>query len=257
MKHQTLQRCRLAVLLFFCPLLSLAQDNGSIDTDRPDQTESAFLVAKHYFQTEWGFYNEKPSAGETLWQYPAALWKYGLSHRFELRLITEIDRYESAGAVVAGISPVTVGFKTKLWEQKKWLPTTSLIAHIAFPKLASNELKGRYLAPEFRFTCNNNITQRWGIGYNFGMEWDTESTGATYIYTIAPSLSISKQWSVYIESYGFIHPNGIPESLWDAGIKFYPSPNWLIDVSGGTGINDTAADYFIGLGVSYRWKGKK
>jgi hypothetical protein len=257
MKHQTLQRCRLAVLLLLCPIFLKAQDNGSIDTDRPDQTESAFLVPKHYFQTEWGFYFEQLSDAETHWQYPAALWKYGLSDRFELRLITEIDRFKAGGSFVSGLSPVAVGFKTKLWEQQNWLPTTSLIAHVKFPKLASKGLTGRYVAPEFRFTCNNNITKRFGVGYNFGMEWDTETTGATYIYTIAPAFSIHSKWSVYVESYGFIHPKGIPETLWDAGIKFYPTPNWMIDLSGGTGINEAAADYFIGLGVSYRWKAKK
>ncbi|HNP53823.1 MAG TPA: hypothetical protein PKK69_04380, partial [Ferruginibacter sp.] len=94
MKHQTLYHYRLVIWLLICPLFSRAQDNGSIDTDRPDQTESAFIVPKQYFQTEWGFYYEKPASGETHWQYPAALWKYGVSDRFELRLITEIDRYQ-------------------------------------------------------------------------------------------------------------------------------------------------------------------
>ena len=63
-------------LLFFGPAV-YAQQTGRIDTDRPDQTESAFLVPKKFFQSELGLLKEN-DANEKLYHHPpgsiAQIW---------------------------------------------------------------------------------------------------------------------------------------------------------------------------------------
>ena len=64
-----------------------------IRADRPDQTESSFLVPKGYFQVEMGFSITDTDPG-FIYAYPAGLWKYGLTDNFELRLITQYIPYK-------------------------------------------------------------------------------------------------------------------------------------------------------------------
>ncbi|MEX1202040.1 MAG: hypothetical protein WEA59_02260, partial [Ferruginibacter sp.] len=50
-----------------------------IQTDRPDQTESPFIVPKSHFQIECGFNFEKVNHQEKNLVYPTILWKYGIN----------------------------------------------------------------------------------------------------------------------------------------------------------------------------------
>lgn len=63
-----------------------AQLTERIETDRPDQTETPFLLPKKYFQAEFGFNGEAYANGVNQFLHPAALLKYGLSNRLELRV---------------------------------------------------------------------------------------------------------------------------------------------------------------------------
>ena len=62
----------------------------NIVTDRPDQTEAPALTPKKWMQFEVGVQSEFDKADGYSSQsslYPTVLAKYGLSKRFELRLI--------------------------------------------------------------------------------------------------------------------------------------------------------------------------
>ncbi len=52
---------------------------GAIDTDRPDQTESVFLVPKHFIQSEAGFTFTKLTTDEHEFLIPTLLSKYGIT----------------------------------------------------------------------------------------------------------------------------------------------------------------------------------
>src|SRR6266513_2829550 len=98
--------------LTISPILS-AQEK--IVTDRPDQTESTVLAPPHYFQAEFGFGKENFNL-----VHPTALFKYGLSKRFELRLETNyVSAYEHLipqSRTITGFEPIRIGFRTALWE---------------------------------------------------------------------------------------------------------------------------------------------
>src|ERR1700704_5639243 len=110
-----MKSCFFGILLIFCGA-SNAQQTGRMETDRPDQTESPFIVKHKYFQTEIGF-NLVKIDGYTTLVVPTILWKYGLCKRFELRLITEINAVETPMSFPAGnetntgLLPVQVGGK--------------------------------------------------------------------------------------------------------------------------------------------------
>src|SRR5687767_7409305 len=93
-----------------------------IETDRPDQTETASIVPKGYFQMENGFSIERTYPGY-VYTHPSTLWKIGVNENFELRVITEyINIQLDPNPKVDGLLPVQVGFKSKLLDQKGIIP---------------------------------------------------------------------------------------------------------------------------------------
>jgi hypothetical protein len=241
---------------FFC-LCYLSGDAQveKIDTDRPDQTESAVTVPKNYFQAEFGFNKENLYFRNYDLIHPTMLLKYGLN-RFEIRLEAT---YKSSYVHLipepewtTGFDPVVIGFKAALFEEKKLRPKTSLIVHLALPKIASRAFRAERLAPEFRFTMQHSITEQVGLSYNLGAEWDGFSRSPIWLYTFAPGINIGDKWYTYIEIFGFFPKNEKAQHNLDAGIAYYISPDVKVDISGGVGITDAAPENYMALGFSLR-----
>jgi hypothetical protein len=165
-----------------------------------------------------------------------------------------------AGTITeSGLEPVEVGFKLGLFEQVKALPKTSLIFHVAVPGLSSEKFNIKKPAPNFRFTMQNSLTKRIAVGYNLGAEWDGEQSGiASYVYTIAPGMEIGEKWYGYIEAFGRFFKAASPENNVDAGVAYYVTSNFKLDLSGGIGISKAAPDHYVSVGASVRFNtGKK
>ncbi len=246
------------VFLFCCSNWCFAQVE-KIDTDRPDQTESAVLVPKKWMQFEMGFSKQANNPSEAEYQYPTLLSKYGISKRFEFRLITTLQSNTeiinpSFKRTNSGLTPVEVGAKVALWEENKLLPKTSLIFHVGIPGLASAYYKPDHLAPNFRFTMQHSLGKNIGLGYNLGAEWDGVSKEATWIYTLAPGFNISERWYGYVEAFGFISKIAKPQHSLDGGIAYYFTHNFKADLSAGFGISKEAPDWYIAMGASFRFK---
>lgn len=252
----------MTVALFFSPLFATAQLE-KIDTDRPDQTESAFTIPVKWVQAEIGFqyaserYN-KLSPREQYFIYPTLLTKYGLTKHFELRLITEYSgtRYLNSNGkheVEKGFNSVQLGGKLNLLEEKGGRPKTSLIAHYDFGRLRTPY---RYTTDglNFRFTMQHTISPLISLGYNLGMQWEAFGQEPACVYTFAPGFNISEKWYAYAELFGSIWKNYHPENSVDAGIAYYVNNNLKIDASAGLGLSKNAQDLYIGMGASFRFK---
>ena len=232
----------------------LAQDLPSIQTDRPDQTECPFITPKGYFQFENGFSVEKTNSETTTMAVPTILTKFGINDHFELRLITEFSIEQNDSHKISGINPVLVGFKTRLMEEKGFIPTTSFIAHLGLPNLASSELKTTYYSPEFRFTMQHTLSSKQTLSYNLGAEWDGYSAEPTFIYTLTTGYSFTEKIGGYIEFYGFIPQIEKPDHRFDGGLTYLFNPNHQLDISAGFGLSKKSPDYYAALGYSFRFK---
>lgn len=230
-----------------------------IDTDRPDQTESAVLVPKKWIQFEMGFSKQVNNSTENEFQHPTLLSKYGINKRFELRLITTLQTNTDRSNPVlkrnnSGLTPVELGAKIALWEENKFLPKTSLIFHVGIPRVASGYYQADHLAPNFRFTMQHSLSKNIGLGYNVGAEWDGINKEATWIYTFAPGFNISEKWYGYVEAFGFISKNNKAQHSLDGGIAYYINRNFKIDLSSGFGISREAPDWYLAVGASFRFR---
>lgn len=246
------------VLLVSFTITVFAQNPEKIDTDRPDQTESASIVPKGWFQAESGFSIETYKDGSKQYIHPTLLSKYGLSKRLELRLITDVVTQQMIGPAdepisVTGLEPIRIGGKLALWEEKGARPKVSLIAHLTIPKAASQEFQVQKWVPDARFTLQHTLSDVVSLGYNIGVELDGDSGQPTYIYTFAPGFNLAKNWYGYVEVFGFLNNDNHPQHNFDGGLAYYISNNVKIDISGGFGLSpNTLLKHYFALGFSFR-----
>ena len=230
-----------------------------IVTDRPDQTESPSLVPKGGLQVELGAAIENDKVENikvTNYTYTTALIKYGINENFELRLINEYlgsrtKLNESNVTLTNGISPLALGVKIKIAEEKGFWPQTSFIGHINL-KSGSSEFAPHYTAADFRFTFAHTLSEKFSLSYNLGAEWNGETPDAAFLYTLSVGYVITPRLGAFIESYSLFPEGYEGDHRIDAGLtfKFTPVVQW--DISGGVGLNDIAPDSFISTGISFR-----
>jgi hypothetical protein len=239
---------------------SLKAQAGKIDTDRPDQTESALTVPLHYFQAELGFNKENTFHDNYDLIYPTALLRYGFK-KIELRLEATVrSSYEHLipnPKWTSGLDPIALGFKTELWEEKKFIPKTSLIAGLGLPMLASKVFRTDHIAPFFRLAMQNSLNDNLSLGYNIGAEWDGTSTNPAWLYTLTSGFNLGEKWYVYAEAFGFIKNDEAAQNNLDTGIAYTIGNNIKIDLSGGIGISAAAPRNYIALGGSFRFSTKR
>lgn len=230
------------------------------ETDRPDMTEASSTVPQGYLQVETGgFYQtfEKNQIKTENFTYNTTLVRYGLSNNFELRLgwnlqedVTQING-QKLDNVSSGISPLLLGMKVYITEEKGWIPEISLIGHVFLPFTASTDYRPETTGVDFRFSLAHTLSEKSSLGYNLGMAWGNDSPEASYIYTIAYGYSISEKLGAYVELYGDLPEDIKAIHLWDAGLTYLISNDLQLDMSFGTSITE-GQDLLISAGLSFR-----
>jgi len=250
----------LVIYIVLNPFLRLiAQDKTvpPLATDRPDQTESAWLVPKGAIQFELGSlfeYDNDEGVTVKTFENSSLLIRYGLGDLIELRMnlvhaLQESDR----GATVtrlSGLRPLSAAVKLFVTEQKGVIPRTVFISEVGLP-YGKKEYTPQRIVPSFLFVFANEINKRLGIGYSFGPSW--EDTGHyEYFYSVVGGYSIADWLGGYVEFYGNLPDADSDRHLMDGGLTFLIRHNLQADISAGAGLNKSAADFFIGLGISWR-----
>ena len=241
-------------ILLFCAFgyTTIRAQTEPIQCDRPDQTETPSIVPKGMFQVETGFTFQKNDDISTTNSLPSILWKYGVNENFELRLITEFVSEKFNDEKSSGFTPVLIGIKIKLCEEKGIIPKTSFIGHIGLPNAASTRYKSDFVAPEFRFTMQHTLSDKLSLGYNLGCEWDGMSPETTFVYTLTTGYSINKKVGCYAEFFGFAPEKDRANHNFDAGLTYLINNNFMVDLSSGIGITDNAPKHYIAFGFSFR-----
>ena len=238
-------------------LKSFSQEIGSIQTDRPDLTESAFTVPAGYFQLESGLLRIYNNSDTQLNLHPTLLLKYGLSKTIELRFITDFTTYQNNGTKEFLILPIAVGVKIAISEEKGIIPKTAFIGHLKIPTGGESDLASTYFAPSFRFTMQHTLSKKMSLGYNLGTEWSGITAEPIFIYTITSAIGLSDTWGAYIELFGYAPQFNRAEHSVDGGFTYLLNNNCLADLSFGLGLTSNAPDYFISAGFSFRINTRK
>ena len=240
---------------FFCSGFVCASQEERIDTDRPDQTESAGIVPKNYFQAEIGFNKENTYLENYNLVYPTALLKYGLNKaelRVETVFLSAFEQRLPEPKWTTGLLPVEIGFKALIIEEKKIAPRISFIGHLGLPMVASSSFRIDHPAPSFRFTIQKTFSSRVGISANVGAAWDGIQSTPLWLYTLSPGFNVGKKWYMYAEVFGFILKNELPQHNLDGGIAYYITNDLKLDISGGFGISQASPKNYFAIGISFR-----
>lgn len=249
-----MRRLSMAVMVWWCLSGQATAQQGSIETDRPDQTESTALTPVGHLQVEHGVAYER-EGGVSLVAHPSTLFKIGLVDRFEARAVVEPVTMAADGAPsVGGILPMEFGFKAGLWRSDDEASAVSFILHLQVPHLASNSFRTSRLAPLMRFTIATPIAEDWDLGVNLGMEWDGGGGPAAAIYTAAIGSSITDAIGWYGEVYGFIPDDkSVSDHRVNGGITWLLNDDLQLDAALGVGVTTEPKPWFIGIGISYRF----
>jgi len=243
---------KLKIYIYLMISFSCYSQKKPLEADRPDQTETPSIVPKGMFQVESGFTFQKKTSKTTTFSTPSTLWKYGISNSIELRLITEFVFEKEETQKQNGLLPVALGFKINLLKESRWLPKTSLISHVSLKNVASTHYKQDYYVPDFRFTMQHTLGSHFCLGYNLGAEWDGFTKQSTLLYTVTTGYSVTEKLGSYVELFGFAPQNEIAYHNFDGGITYLINNNFMVDLSSGFGITQTAPKQYFALGISFR-----
>lgn len=159
-------------------ILAMHQVYGqSIITDRPDQTESSSTIKKGSLQIESGVllgYTDIDNAMERQILAPTTLFRYGLTSKFELRILSQFETLRNNGKVVEGISNLEIGTKIQLLQKENINTEIAFLSHLILPtgtKELTNNDYGTINKLSISHELNENIELGYNIGYNyFGVE---------------------------------------------------------------------------------------
>lgn len=260
-------RLRLAILLLFMALVRpldpapvVAQEPGSIVTDRPDQTESAESVPSGFIQLELGWtFTREENGNETQENHslPETLLRVGVGRGLEARVGFSGFVFENQFVTgesqqnthTSGTGDAEIGFK---YEMGRWSGSQmAFLGGISIP-MGQSDFSNQYVDPSFRLLVAHSLGERLSLGYNVGIE--DIRTNLKTPYTIALGVSVSNRFGAFIESFGAF---GLTEGLGashslDGGFTFLASDALQFDVNVGVGLNETAEDWFIGGGFAFR-----
>ncbi len=243
----------LLLCAFSLPNILLAQDN--ISPDRPGEgTNAATVVAPGRFQLESGFYyqhdvNQEGKETTTL-LIPNALLRVGLFRNMEVRFG---KNYISDGEQ-AGADGWVIGTKIGILQETADAPALALQTQLTLPKTGSKEYRNAYTQPTIVLLASKKVAPFLGITTNLGVEWQDDDPRARYTYGLSFDFSITDALTAFIELYGTMPEKNADEHLLDYGLSYRFAPNFQLDMSSGSALSDAATDYFVSMGLAWRFK---
>ena len=120
-------------------------------TDRPDATESPNIVPRGAIQVETGGYYSRFKDQDLKHEthgYNTTLFRYGLLENFEIRLGWNLEDRKITHKnsrlqedISSGFSPLLLGMKIALIDEKGIIPQIGLLGHLSLPFIASSDYR--------------------------------------------------------------------------------------------------------------------
>lgn len=232
-----------------------------IDTDRPDQTESSSTVPAKTLQIETGFAYETTEDNDYKmenWFMGTTLLRYGVWDHFEIRMgsyyqTTNIKEIESGrDSTQQGMGPLLLGFKVYIIEEKGLRPEISILADITLRHVGATDYRPVYSYPMAKIAASHTLSRKLSLGYNAGFAYNGDNADGFFVYSIVLGYSITPKFSAYGEFYGTFDHGDHPNQRMDGGFTYLVRNNLQLDISAGTGFDNTVDKNFISMGLSWR-----
>ncbi|MDO1449503.1 transporter [Rhodocytophaga aerolata] len=239
----------------------------ALTIDRPDQTDSPYVVPAGSFQVEigiqhvWDKYREDGvKYTYRSFTYPNMLLRYGIFKRLEVRLEQNysVDKINSQPlldkeSIKTGWHPTLLATKILLFEQKGWRPNFALLAKLATPYHSRKNLALPYkFAPGLVGAFSHAISDRFVLDGSAGGMLD-QATGKINInYSLSQAISLTKKLSIFVEVFCYKPAGEQVQYATDVGLLYVAFPHLQLDIFASKSLSYQAADVFAGVGIGIR-----
>lgn len=229
---------------------NLSDKLNELMVDRPGIADMPFTVAPRDLQLETGFEFYKKPQGN-LYLLPVFLFRTGLSKAAEFRVTVKNIREYKGGSEIRGISPLTVGIKTHIIEQRGWVPETDILANLVFP-MGNSLLQPDFTGHDILLLFQNDFSEKKALNYNVGYLWDGFSNAEMFSASVCYNYLPTEKIGLFIEYFDFLRKKGIQEHGIDAGVTWLLWPMIQADFSFGLSLAQKRWNYFVATGISVR-----
>lgn len=231
---------------------------GTIATDRPDFTEASSTVGKGVYQIEAGYTFEYDSDGATISRTHS--WGEPL---LRVGMLTNWLEFRTAWFPITvdgntGSEDLYLGMKIGMTPQKGWLPESAILPQMTVPT-GSNALTSDLVLPGVNCLYSWDLTEKISLAgstqFNRVVD-DSSDQHSQWAQSIALGRSLGEKWGIYSEWYGLFPHNANTartEHYYNGGFTWLLSDDVQWDIRAGLGLNDAAADFFTGTGISIRF----
>jgi hypothetical protein len=240
----------LALLIWFTKVASGQDKLNELTVDRPGIAEAPFTVSPGMFQLETGFDYYKRTTGE-IYFLPVSLFRTGLSRSTELRVSIRNLIDKTTTQKLKGISPITIGIKTHIIEQKGWIPETDILVDLIFP-LGNSDLQPNRVGHDVLLLFQNDFAPKFAINYNVGVIWDGFVDEDLFTASMCFNYLPTDKLGLFIEYYDFIRTKEAQEHGVDGGFTFLLHRMIQADLSAGISWISGNTNHFISSGISFR-----
>lgn len=238
---------------------SSAADDALI-TDRPDFTESAFVVGRGTVQLEGGAtYIDTNDESETT--LPELLVRWGISRTVELRLLAPTYAWvDGPGVSSSGWLNTALGAKVALNEgngEGFWGKTGAALLLATTVPTGSSAVSSDAWEPSATFALAWDLSSTVSLGVNAG--WtrpeDNGQRFDSFYASAAAGVGVGKNTSVFFELIGFDRERdqGPSTLTFQTGITHLLNSDFQLDIRAARRLSSEGADLLIGVGASARF----
>jgi hypothetical protein len=243
-----------------------ADDDDTINPDRPDVANSSQVVGAHRVQLETGVQWDRQRDTDTHVRTltTPTLLRVGLSGALELRVETDgrtiahaSDPGTGMHTVSAGWADSAAGVKWHAADQDGMRPSLGLIAEVALPT-GSAALRGTGFRPSLEVPAEWDLGHDWSLGVMPGIGRDSDDNGGRYTYGVFGA-AVGKAFSERLHGFAEVAApriartaHGGTQTLVDAGVSWLVNRDCQLDAMVVHGLNRNTPDLSLAFGISVR-----
>lgn len=238
--------------------------NEPLVTDRPDFTEASSTVGLGVAQLEFGYtyaYDNDGAERTIRHSYPETLLRYGmLADWLELRVGWNYAHEEVNAAGTSGGEDLYLGFKVGLTPQEGLLPEMAMIPQMTVPS-GADAFSADEVLPGlnwiYGWEISDFLSTAGSTQFNRSIDESTGDAYTEWAQSWTAAYTLDDRWGAYTEWFAlFPHAadTANAEHYFNGGFTFLVNNDVQWDVRAGRGLNDAAEDYFVGTGLSIRFR---
>jgi hypothetical protein len=174
-----------------------------------------------------------------------------LSQNTELRIAVKNILDKTSTQKLKGFSPLTVGIKTHIIEQRDWIPETDILVDLIIP-LSDSDLHPARMGHDVLLLFENDISAKTALNYNVGLIWDGFSDESLFTASFCFNYLPTNKLGLFLEYFDFLRTKGSKEHGIDGGFTFLLWPLVQADFSSGISWVDGNQNHFVSSGISFR-----